>query len=682
MTMRWKLGWIHGWITVAATLLLIPHPANAFSEEPTWEIGFVWSGTDVVEGGEYIFPLNSQRNSTYTWPGGHTLGVLYEGAPGNAVDINSHSMSFSPKPELDTFNNLGHHFVVIFSESGFADGERFKVIEWFRSGTSTDPLAHPPNQWGIIRFEVVSEITEPDPVIVVPGILGSWEKNGEFVIDPVLHTYDDLIETFKLNGFVEGETIFPFPYDWRKSNAFTGGLLRNKINEVQEVCDCEKVDIIAHSMGGLVARYYIQSGLYEGDIDQLIFIGTPHLGSVESYLTWEGGQFKPDKFNFLKKRIFSNEAKENGFGNLFDYIQNSPIISIQQLLPTFDYIRDKGEVGLRAYPNDYPRNGFLEDLNSNVSLLLDSGVDMTNIVGNFGSSSTISALRVVDSSELPKWEHGYPENFDDEETDQGLEFGNGDGTVPSASAYFIEVNINEFPFQHSALVKETQSFVYKELTGDTPSRLSDGPNFLNVPLLFLKVFSPVDVQVVAPSGQKIGKDFDSSDELDEIEGAFYSGFETESEYLTIPDPENGAYKIVVQGTGSGGEYSIIVGYISDGVLVEREITSHILPDSFEEITYVSDNTFPESSDIEDTTEMTLEILLAHIEQAYEIGWILEEDYKTNLTNIINAIISSTADNQDTLLDVFLKRLENGLKDGFINENGFNLLEEDVNLLIQ
>ena len=47
---------------------------------------------------------------------------------------------------------------------------------------------------------------------------------------------------------------------------------------------------MAHSMGGLVAREYTQSADYENDIDQLIFLGTPHRGSPKDYLAWEAGR--------------------------------------------------------------------------------------------------------------------------------------------------------------------------------------------------------------------------------------------------------------------------------------------------------------------------------------------------------------------------------------------------------
>ena len=51
----------------------------------------------------------------------------------------------------------------------------------------------------------------------------------------------------------------------------------------------DKVDIVAHSMGGLVARSYIQSENYNNDIRNLTLVGTPNKGAVFSYLIWEGG---------------------------------------------------------------------------------------------------------------------------------------------------------------------------------------------------------------------------------------------------------------------------------------------------------------------------------------------------------------------------------------------------------
>jgi len=520
---------------------------------------------------------------------------------------------------------------------------------------------------------------KPDPVIIIPGILGSWEKNGELVIDPVFHTYDNLIETLELNGFVQDENLFTFPYNWRQSNVFTAGLLRDRINEVQEICECDKVDLVAHSMGGLVARYYIQSGLYEDDIDQLVFLGTPHLGSPKSYLTWEGGRFGNRILDRSFEYVMAIEARRNNFSDLFSYIRNLPIISVQQLLPTFDYIRDKDTGILRSYPTHYPLNTFLENLNVNITNLFDSGVDITNIVGNLGDGSTITALSVIDSPEPPKWEYGYPENFDVQGTDRDLILGSGDETVPSVSGEFIGIDLNEFASGHTVLVKDSQGFIFEKLTGEIPTEVSETDFGTDVPLLLINVLSPVDVQVIAPDGKIVGKDFETGEEVNEINGAFYSGFLTDNEYITIPNPLNGDYTVMTEGMGDGGEYTIAVGYIDNEILVESEITSYILPGTNEEINFDLDT----AGDIEgkETTVITPEILILHIEQAYMLGWITNEDYKTNLQNIVQSIVNSKGSNLKSVIKVLQKRLDNGLKDRFINEDGYNLLREDIINLI-
>ena len=115
-----------------------------------------------------------------------------------------------------------------------------------------------------------------EPVIIVPGIMGSWQYLNQWTIDPILHTYDNLIEAMIQSGYELNKNLFVFPYDWRRDNAVTASELKEKINEVKEETQSPKVDLVAHSMGGLISRFYVQSEEYDNDVDQLIFLGTPH----------------------------------------------------------------------------------------------------------------------------------------------------------------------------------------------------------------------------------------------------------------------------------------------------------------------------------------------------------------------------------------------------------------------
>ena len=206
----------------------------------------------------------------------------------------------------------------------------------------------------VVRTDWQEESEELDPVIIVPGIMGSWNVSGEWELDPIMHTYDNLWEALKLAGYKEDKTLFAFPYQWRDSNVISADYLKKKINDVKDTCECEKVDLVAHSMGGLVARAYIQSNDYQDDVDQLIFLGTPHKGSPKSYLTWEAAEGFEKFKEVIAKIYFSIEAHLLGYDSLFAYIQNG-VKSVEQLLPDYAYLRDAGEISSRPYGRiNYP----------------------------------------------------------------------------------------------------------------------------------------------------------------------------------------------------------------------------------------------------------------------------------------------------------------------------------------
>lgn len=56
------------------------------------------------------------------------------------------------------------------------------------------------------------------------------------------------------------------------------------LRELRRFTGCGKIRLVAHSAGGLIARAYLQSVVpdcpYQGDVDRLVTIGTPHLGAA------------------------------------------------------------------------------------------------------------------------------------------------------------------------------------------------------------------------------------------------------------------------------------------------------------------------------------------------------------------------------------------------------------------
>jgi pimeloyl-ACP methyl ester carboxylesterase len=106
-----------------------------------------------------------------------------------------------------------------------------------------------------------------------------------------------------------GENCFVFYFDWRRDMVEAAAQLGAAIENLKRVYgdpDLE-VDLIAHSMGGLIARYYILYGaedVLDGsgtpvptlagapNVDRLILIGTPNQGSLFALETLDRGMKK------------------------------------------------------------------------------------------------------------------------------------------------------------------------------------------------------------------------------------------------------------------------------------------------------------------------------------------------------------------------------------------------------
>lgn len=443
-----------------------------------------------------------------------------------------------------------------------------------------------------------------DPVIVVPGILGSWQIGKEWKLDPIFHVYDNLLEALMAAGYKEDgpfedkPNLFVFPYDWRQDNNLTAQLLKEKIQQVKDSTGKTKVDIIAHSMGGLVARSYIQGNGYRNDVDQVVFLGTPHLGSPESYLKYEGGSFAKSNA-WLLEYYFQIEAAVNGYGNLVDYIKDK-VPTVRQLLPVYDYLQEKqaADWQFRMYPHGYPSNDYLASLNTEVGIAdLKQRVNITNIVADSGSDSTLAVIKVVPATDGSgnRWLDGYPENLDGSQS--GLVYGAGDGTVPLSSADGLRgVQVVQSQFAtHKNLPTLMQKEVIEALTGQTPvdyfaeTVLSAAKRWL-----FLRVYSPVDLAVTTPDGRRVGKNFADNTTINEIPNAFYSGFDGQAEFILIPEPTDGQYRLVVQGVDGGGHYRVAGSDINNDI-EQSVVYSGMAPDNeFREFTvnYAVDNSMP------------------------------------------------------------------------------------------
>ncbi len=106
---------------------------------------------------------------------------------------------------------------------------------------------------------------------------------GGLYTDPV---YGTLLSQLEIYAEHCGGGFIPFGYDWRLPIDHPGTMaaLDGEIGELRADHPDREVVLIAHSMGGLIAKQFIQTHQdTAGNISAALFIGTPHLGTPKSY---------------------------------------------------------------------------------------------------------------------------------------------------------------------------------------------------------------------------------------------------------------------------------------------------------------------------------------------------------------------------------------------------------------
>ncbi|KAJ8758640.1 hypothetical protein K2173_000361 [Erythroxylum novogranatense] len=124
--------------------------------------------------------------------------------------------------------------------------------------------------------------------IVVPE-----DRHGLYaidVLDPdlivgrecVYYFHDMIVEMIKW-GFQEGKTLFGFGYDFRQSNRLqeTMDQFARKLESVYDASGGKKINVISHSMGGLLVKCFmtIHSEIFEKYVKSWIAIASPFQGA-------------------------------------------------------------------------------------------------------------------------------------------------------------------------------------------------------------------------------------------------------------------------------------------------------------------------------------------------------------------------------------------------------------------
>jgi triacylglycerol lipase len=93
-------------------------------------------------------------------------------------------------------------------------------------------------------------------------------------------TWTTMVARFKADGYTDAELV-PWTYNFNQSNTITAQQLSAKIDSVLAATGAHHVDIIAHSMGSLSARYYVRNLVPTGStkVDALISLAGANHGT-------------------------------------------------------------------------------------------------------------------------------------------------------------------------------------------------------------------------------------------------------------------------------------------------------------------------------------------------------------------------------------------------------------------
>jgi pimeloyl-ACP methyl ester carboxylesterase len=133
-------------------------------------------------------------------------------------------------------------------------------------------------------------------------------------------------------------SLFVFAYDWRKSNVENLSTLTDFVGCVQRFFPDQKINILTHSMGSLLARRYILEN--PGRVKKLITIGGPWLGAPKAIYTLETGDA-----GFSRLLIWHSTLKR-----LSEYFK-----SLHEIIPSESYF----DIGQRPFAEvgDFNSNG-------------------------------------------------------------------------------------------------------------------------------------------------------------------------------------------------------------------------------------------------------------------------------------------------------------------------------------
>jgi hypothetical protein len=450
-----------------------------------------------------------------------------------------------------------------------------------------------------------------NPVLIIPGIMGSylerasdgkelWPNIGEMITSPsdsfmdelkmdengisennintgdiirkaaISDVYDGLIKELEGAGYIEGTNLFVLPYDWRQDIAISADVtLKNKIEQLKNITG--KVDVVAHSMGGLLLKKYIYD-FGSGSIGKFIDLATPHLGSPKISKVLLFGDDLGITLGFLG-------ANQNTVKNI-----SRNMMSNYELLPSIKYLTlSNTDYRNYLYNESYLFNPpYLPQANMNyddsIFYLGSSGLNENLLENNKFLHNQIDDLSYDNSYNIVGcglatigkiWFKGKDKNGNDK---YDLTYINGDGTVPLRSATYFHEPISFAREEHGGIsaasgVKELVASILKgeesNFNFGSHSNLSRTESVCSFNGYQVSFHSPIELNITLADGRHIGPNADGNIE-NNIDGASYDVL-GDNKFAFVPA---GASFTISGQAESSGEFDLRVKKIVNGQYAE------------------------------------------------------------------------------------------------------------------
>lgn len=421
-----------------------------------------------------------------------------------------------------------------------------------------NPSTQAPNDWTdlkIVSIETgtLKESSGPIDTIIIPGLGASWDMGAimsgtdgtSWQVPSFVKVYDGLKNSFINAGYSDttNQNLFIFPYDWRKPLSVLAERLNAFIDT--NIPAGEKVNLVGHSMGGLVARTYAQN-YGTSKINKIVTVGSPNMGIVKAYGIWEGATIWDDVWwGKVALDLTTHFGANVGESSVQTIRRLTP--SIKGLLPTYDYLK-LGDT-LLPWASLTQKNDYLNDLNLNASQIysLTTAIYSKDI-------GTDSLIKVVahSSEDLDMWIDGKPIPVNPFETALG------DGTVTETSAKGLFTNNLQGTGWHGELVTKNDNIQkifgvlgldpLKALSGVDESRKKVFVAALRSP----GVLEVCDVEITKCNNQ-LGLYF-PNDKL-----FMLPGYNDENLVVRVTEDGEGAYKLHLGNIDNTSNWTVVSG---------------------------------------------------------------------------------------------------------------------------